>query len=91
MISAGERQSCAVLEDATGAVLGHESPTLSRLLDAGAGPRPWARVAVASSMIHNCALLVSGGVACWGGNDRGQLGDGTNTPSDVPVPVVGLP
>ncbi len=27
---------------------------------------------------HSCVLHRDGGVSCWGGNDRGQLGDGTS-------------
>ncbi|HJL14316.1 MAG TPA: hypothetical protein RMH99_01600 [Sandaracinaceae bacterium LLY-WYZ-13_1] len=39
-----------------------------------------------------CARLADGTVECWGGNGRGQLGDGTASgSSDVPSPVVGLP
>lgn len=39
---------------------------------------------------HSCALLVSGGVQCWGANDRGQLGDGSTVNSLSPIAVSGL-
>jgi len=37
---------------------------------------------------HACALLEGSVVRCWGFNDQGQLGDGTNTQRDAPVDVL---
>jgi alpha-tubulin suppressor-like RCC1 family protein len=46
---------------------------------------------VALGFGHGCAILVDGGVRCWGANDSGQLGSGVATwGSDTPTPVQGL-
>lgn len=45
---------------------------------------------VSAGHSYACALTESGVVWCWGSNRSGQLGDGTNNDSSVPVQVQGL-
>ena len=45
---------------------------------------------IAIGNAHTCSVS-SGEVYCWGDNDQGQLGNGTQTDSSVPIKVTGLP
>jgi alpha-tubulin suppressor-like RCC1 family protein len=59
-------------------------------LTRGAAPHRTARPKVVSlfgGIHHSLALLSDGDLLSWGGNEAGQLGDGTGENSDVPVQV----
>ena len=44
-------------------------------------------VSVSGIGSHRCAVATDGRAYCWGGNDEGQLGDGTTNPSTALVAV----
>lgn len=99
-LTSGDFESCAVTE--TGAVYcwGFEliddldPETRGRVVPRHAEPIAGLDDALAVSAGHEfvCALRATGRVACWGENDRGQLGDGgaDHTPGALVEPI-GLP
>ncbi|MBL8988156.1 MAG: chromosome condensation regulator RCC1 [Gemmatimonadetes bacterium] len=46
-------------------------------------------VQVAAGDWHTCALVATGAAFCWGDNQAGQLGDGSEVSRLAPVPVAG--
>jgi alpha-tubulin suppressor-like RCC1 family protein len=48
-----------------------------------------ASAAVSTGDVHTCVVTTGGTAYCWGGNDTGDIGDGTTTQRTSPVAVVG--
>ena len=63
-----------------------ERPEAVRVTDSGALADKII-VAVAPGEAHNCALTHDGQLFAWGDNQFGQVGDGTTTSRNEPVPV----
>jgi len=56
----------------------------------GGGDAVYSPASVSVGLAHACEVLDDGGVACWGWNHRGQLGDGTTEDRGMAVRVVGI-
>ncbi len=69
-----------------GTVTPNEVPVNVQALDSTSGV-----IQVTGGLYHNCALLRTGAVKCWGVNEHGQLGSktnsGTNATNTVPLSV----
>ncbi len=96
-VSAGGLHTCALLADGTvwcwgdgsAGQLGQDESLDSPTPVAVQG-LPGVATQIDAGGYHTCALLADGGVACWGENRFGQLGDGTRKTSSGAVRVVGL-
>ncbi|MCH8009258.1 MAG: chromosome condensation regulator RCC1 [Chloroflexi bacterium] len=47
-------------------------------------------VQIVAGVAHSCAVTSDGGIKCWGENNFGPLGDGTETDTLSPVDTIGL-
>jgi alpha-tubulin suppressor-like RCC1 family protein len=97
-IESGYSHTCAVVS-ATGAAQCWGDNQAGTLGDNSTTKRlfPTAVVGLASGVARieaggstSCALLISGGVKCWGGNFSGAVGDNSSTTRLAPVDVTGL-
>lgn len=66
------------------------SATPVAVVDAGGSGSLSGVIAIAAGTDQSLALKSSGVVVAWGGNGHGQLGDGSTTPSSVPVQVAAV-
>ena len=96
-ISAGDRHTCALMDggaaycwgDGDAGQLGVGNYADSNLPVRVSSQDPMNRIT--ASAAHSCAVAVDAGgtrrVHCWGDNFSGQLGDGSNTSSTLPLQV----
>jgi uncharacterized repeat protein (TIGR01451 family) len=94
-IVAGEAHACALISDGTVKCWGRntagqlgDNSNINRFTPVAVTGLDGPATAIAAGQNHTCALMATGGVKCWGENARGQLGNGTLTPSNVPVDVL---
>jgi len=95
-VSSGGSHTCAIATGGTycwgangsgqlGALTGNtQSDSVAALVRSGQ-----TFVSVTAGSDHSCGLTAAGAAFCWGYNGNGQLGDNTQTSTDVPVAVAG--
>ena len=99
-VAAGGGGACAVHDDGGVSCWGADNAA-GQLGNGGTAPQPRpARVAGVTDAVavtmsggssrvapHTCVAHGNGSYSCWGGNDVGQLGDGTREPRPMPISV----
>ena len=98
-ITAGYGHTCALIADGTVTCWGYNSDgelgggdTSNRNVPvavAGGAHTNKTVTQITAGTYHTCALISDGTATCWGDNSYGQLGNGSNTDSNVPVAVTG--
>jgi hypothetical protein len=93
-IATGDAHTCARMKDSTircwGSGSHHQAGRSTTTEDALAPtlvPGLYEATAVAAGDAFSCARMKDGWLRCWGANDVGQLGEGTDLERAVPVPI----
>ena len=94
-VSSGSYHTCVILDDGSvscwgdnsNGQLGDGSRTDRNVPAKVVLPEGKRAVSLSSGSSHTCASMEDGDVLCWGGNDFGQLGDGTVVERLIPVSV----
>ena len=83
--SSGSASACGLTTGGAAYCWASNSTTLTAV------PGGLSFAAISKGLDHTCGLTTGGVAYCWGSNSLGQLGDGTQNPSSVPVKVFGQP
>ena len=94
-MSSGGAHICAILDDSglqcwgdnTFGQLGDGTTADRQVLTSVSLDSARTAVSISSGQDHTCAVLDNGEIQCWGRNNFGQLGDGTNSQSNSPEEV----
>lgn len=93
-VSAGDAHACARMKDSTvrcwGDAAHHQvgrSTSTEDVLVAALVPGLYEATAVACGGAFSCARMKDGWLRCWGANEAGQLGEGSDMERAVPVPI----
>jgi alpha-tubulin suppressor-like RCC1 family protein len=98
-VAAGASHTCAVLLDGSAWCWGDNTFGQAGNGTSGTGTetKPLAVsglgsgvVGLASGQFHACAMVAGKGLACWGGNEGGQIGDGTYSDRNKPTYPAGF-
>ncbi len=97
-LSVGYYHTCGLVADGTAYCWGARGDEAGQL-GAGSGTRSSVRPVrvdtrqrfrqISAGQVHTCAVTAEGVAHCWGGNMRGQLGDGSGAARSAPTRVSG--
>ncbi len=92
-IDSGMRHTCAILDDDSAVCWGRnelgqigDNTTTDRTTPTNVSmPTGLGVASISAGRDHTCAIATNGSVWCWGAYQKGQLGNGWTTDSDIPL------